>query len=641
MKPALLTSWAVLLWTAAAVKVNHGNLRPRRYDDDNVWLPEVPSYNFTMPVDHFDSSNKHTFANRYFVNDTYYQPGGPVILYDIGESGVSPDIAAEAFAEFNSSISAPIQLAKKLRGLVIGWEHRYYGYSQPVEMDQTTGSPVAGAAGYQYLTVEQAMEDVAYFANRFNTTKLDQNDLVQSTEGLDPYNTPWIFIGGSYPGNRAAWARMMYPEIFYASWSSSAPLQSQEDGSIYFNPPTRSLPQNCTNDVKAAIKYVDATLESGSDTAYQQIQTGVYLALYPKASINRLGPAFQLSPLEIGSLLTYALSFNSAFQSFGPFHTTRIMCDYMESFNVQSFMDGISQSRTIQEQNEVLFGTEANVEPTASGIAAAYGKDKGGPLAFAALVSAMYNAKGALGQWAESLPPSSPFTEEVDAKSWAWQSATELGYFQGSNPQSDDGVVSKFYNYSAAHYLLLQEFSGFSTSSFPDKIANTRLQKMGGWSMKASNVMFTNGQFDPWRAFSVASEEKGAPSRKISQTVPKCNQPPPGTDVFGILYNGAVHAEDLGTSPFSRGSSEKVTPLEQGLALFLKAWDEWKPCFSTSRDDVRNGKGVDGQGNGPDGGKSNKVNSNEDDGGSAATAVGISVIGTVSLAFAAAMFSML
>jgi len=84
-----------------------------------------------------------------------------------------------------------------------------------------------------------------------------------------------------------------------------------------------------------------------------------------------------------------------------------------------------------------------------------------------------------LGQWAESLPPSSPFTEEVDAKSWAWHPQPELGYFQGSNPQSDDGVVSKFYNYSAAHYLILQEFTGFSTSSFLIRLRYTRAED--GW----------------------------------------------------------------------------------------------------------------------------------------------------------------
>ena len=32
----------------------------------------------TMPIDHFNQSNTRTFENRYWVDDTYYQKGGPV-----------------------------------------------------------------------------------------------------------------------------------------------------------------------------------------------------------------------------------------------------------------------------------------------------------------------------------------------------------------------------------------------------------------------------------------------------------------------------------------------------------------------------------------------------------------------------------
>jgi hypothetical protein len=31
-----------------------------------------------MPLDHFNASNRETFPNRYWVNATYYEPGGPV-----------------------------------------------------------------------------------------------------------------------------------------------------------------------------------------------------------------------------------------------------------------------------------------------------------------------------------------------------------------------------------------------------------------------------------------------------------------------------------------------------------------------------------------------------------------------------------
>ena len=34
-------------------------------------------------------------------------------------------------------------------------------------------------------------------------------------------------MGGSYPGDLSAWARLKYPDSFYAAWSSSAPIKDQ------------------------------------------------------------------------------------------------------------------------------------------------------------------------------------------------------------------------------------------------------------------------------------------------------------------------------------------------------------------------------------------------------------------------------
>ena len=51
----------------------------------------VGAYNvqtIDMPLDHF-TTDKRTFKNRFFVNDTYYKPGGPVFFFDNGEQGVS------------------------------------------------------------------------------------------------------------------------------------------------------------------------------------------------------------------------------------------------------------------------------------------------------------------------------------------------------------------------------------------------------------------------------------------------------------------------------------------------------------------------------------------------------------------------
>ncbi|TWU70471.1 hypothetical protein ED733_000543 [Metarhizium rileyi] len=544
--------------------------------------PTVPGYTFTMPVDHFDSSNRDTFQNRYFVNDTYYKPGGPVIFFDVGESSLSPTMVAEFLAEHNMT-SAPLRLAAKTNGLVIGWEHRYYGFSRPVPMNDTSGLPRDELEGYRYLTIEQGLQDTAYFANNFNKTTLSSNSNVKDTANLGPSQTPWIFLGGSYAGMRAAWARAKYPEVFYASWSSSAPLQTQEDGSVYYNPIVRSMPRNCSNDIKAAVKYVDQTLSSGSAAAVEQVKRRIYRATQLDADGDEMDNALLYTGFDITGALTYALSFGGVFQNLGAYQSSRVMCDLMEAFDVDAFKRGSSAALTVHDQNKALFNNSGNVAPTRDGVAAKNGRD-GGMYAFAALVYAMYHTAISLDKYSRRMTPGSGSeTAEADHMSWAWQSLSQMGFFQGSNP-SNVSVISKFYNVSAVREIQVkgQTFGAIPATSLPRTIKDTNMLALGGWNFTGSNIMFTNGEFDPWRAFSVSSQEAGAPNRRVVETVPDCDMLPEDNGVFGLVYHGAVHVEDLATRPYQRGSVESSTPLDQGLQLFLRAWDKWQPCFNRS-----------------------------------------------------------
>ncbi|OQE29479.1 hypothetical protein PENSTE_c002G01188 [Penicillium steckii] len=172
------------------------------------------SHFFRAPLDHFNESDHRTFNNRYFVNDTYYRPGGPVFLYDSGEIGLTPSTVAQFLVEMGAE-SSIMKLAKR---------HH-----------------------------DQALEDVILFANNFQLKHLDHN--------LTAGNTLWIFIGSSYPGSRAAFARLRSPETFYASWASSAVIKSRDDGSAYFDTVQRAMPESCKSDYLAAIKYMDEILD--------------------------------------------------------------------------------------------------------------------------------------------------------------------------------------------------------------------------------------------------------------------------------------------------------------------------------------------------------------------------------------------
>ncbi len=86
-------------------------------------------------------------------------------------------------------------LARKYNGLAIMWEHRFYGESLPFPVDNRSGLALNGYDAYKYLTNEQALEDTVYFAQNFKPPTMQQY-----WSALSPSQTPWVFIGGSYPG---------------------------------------------------------------------------------------------------------------------------------------------------------------------------------------------------------------------------------------------------------------------------------------------------------------------------------------------------------------------------------------------------------------------------------------------------------
>lgn len=104
-------------------------------------------------------------------------------------------------------------MAQKLQGLILVLEHRYYGQSMPFGNDSLNLDKMA------YLNSEQALSDLAYFIQQMRDT--------HSHKITD--KTPFITIGGSYPGALAAWFRYKYPHLTIGSIASSAVVLAIED----------------------------------------------------------------------------------------------------------------------------------------------------------------------------------------------------------------------------------------------------------------------------------------------------------------------------------------------------------------------------------------------------------------------------
>ena len=62
-------------------------------------------------------------------------------------------------------------------------------------MNASSGLAEAGYEAYKYLNTEQALQDPVYLAHHFQP-----DGLKKYWAKLAPGSTPWIWLGGSYPG---------------------------------------------------------------------------------------------------------------------------------------------------------------------------------------------------------------------------------------------------------------------------------------------------------------------------------------------------------------------------------------------------------------------------------------------------------
>lgn len=184
---------------------------PHRTIEETLYLENIIKIETVeLPLDLFGSTNS-TSKNRFSVSTEPYKQGGPVILLDVGESSAFPD-DFQHVARFRNKKLQLRPVATEYGGAMIQWEHRFHGKSTPYNI--TLDTP---ASAFEFLTTEQALADVAKFAWNFGRHELPNVDLT-------PASTPWIFIGGSYPGMRAAFMRQFHPSTIHVGYASSAPV---------------------------------------------------------------------------------------------------------------------------------------------------------------------------------------------------------------------------------------------------------------------------------------------------------------------------------------------------------------------------------------------------------------------------------
>ncbi|KAH7406450.1 serine carboxypeptidase S28-domain-containing protein [Phaeosphaeria sp. MPI-PUGE-AT-0046c] len=504
----------------------------------------VPEY-VKLPVDNFAASKNQafdwhgTFWNRFWVSSRAYKPGAPVFLYDVGES----DASTNALYRLQDETSFFRQIVEQYHGIGIVWEHRFYGNSSPTLVDINTP-----AEDFRFLNTEQSLADIKRFADQFH--RRDQG--INHT--LTPDVTPWVFVGGSYPGMRAAFMRDKYPDTIFAAFASSAPVQAAIDQSFYFEPMWRGLNAygfgNCTRDVQAAVRFIDRMLDSNNKTAIQQLKV---LFLGKGAEKNSHATFADALTTIFAAWMSYGVE--------GGVQGLRRFCDWIETDTdgnkpVVAGADGWNKKKGVQWVVErwasypwFVGNVNKYMETECSG------RD---------------NIVG-------NCDLNKKFTEP-NIISWTWQYCTQWGMLSFSllHPQNDKQLtmmisgffqsanlgphqlVSK-YN-SLAHWKEIcdRQFPSAPRDIFPAWPDVSRTNRyFGGWSIRPSNTYWSNGEFDPWRTLTPASIEA---RRGVGE-------------LFGYVIPDAQHCYDFRTT----GTTAKGGEVSRNL--FAGALGEWLKCW--------------------------------------------------------------
>ena len=156
-------------------------------------------------------------------------------------------------------------LARIFGGMTIEAEHRFYGKSQPIELQN-----VRDMIGL--LTPEQAMADF------LRLLKLKQDAYGCSTDRQSPNYCPVITVGASYPGFLAAMMRLVHGDIVDMAYASSAPLPLYAqtiDPNAYFDKVTdaaNTASSGCPMAVKATLLELETDVLR-SDQDFRQLAT--------------------------------------------------------------------------------------------------------------------------------------------------------------------------------------------------------------------------------------------------------------------------------------------------------------------------------------------------------------------------------
>ncbi|XP_052130437.1 putative serine protease K12H4.7 isoform X1 [Frankliniella occidentalis] len=473
------------------LRLRHGRLRyvpppPPANVLSNVHQVET-LYFEEQVLDHFNPIDKRVWKQRYFARDDLYEEGGPAFIY-IGGEGQE---AAQSLADGALYMT---YLARIYKAKLFDLEHRYYGYSHP--------TPDLSSANLQYLSADQALADLAYFIEYL----IQKGDLKEGQKVA--------VFGGSYPGNLAAWARLKYPHLIHAAVSSSAPVHAEADYVEYMEVVSRSLArvagQWCDDNVKKATDRIVQLLKTTD--GYEQVKKTFQVASELKSKSD-LDNFFQTLSNPFAGAVQYNRDSapNSA-------DNIKYICSFMQG-------DNISPDEAMEKLSTLILGRS-------KGTTQLY------DFSYKSLVDSYKQEAYQL------------VDGEYDAmRQWTYQTCTEFGYFQTFSGKNVPFPAP--YNAVDFSYQLCKDLFG---DAYDESVVTAAIDRsnlvFGDRKPDVTNVIFVNGNIDPWHALGILSD--------VSSLAP------------AVLVDGGSHCADM-NAPNAMYDTVDITSAHDKIHAFIRS----------------------------------------------------------------------